>query len=108
MGALAKLDNVLPEEQQAISRQAGGLHPQRAGAVVHGDHGEARSAGIRKQLGHVVMVTQVLVGALAAENVGKTVTRAMSVDGDSLTIVLATSSSDGQPVVRTLVWTRIG
>lgn len=53
-------------------------------------------------------VTQTLLGALSPENVGQTVTRAMIVDGDTLTITLGTTSADGQRVVRTLIWTRVG
>jgi Lipocalin-like domain len=51
-------------------------------------------------------VTQVLYGALSPGDVGKTVTREMRVDGDTLTIELATTSGDGEPVTRTLVWRR--
>lgn len=53
-------------------------------------------------------VTQTLLGALSPENVGQTVTRAMTVVGDTLTISLETTSLDGQEVVRTLVWRRVG
>jgi len=53
-------------------------------------------------------VTQTLLGALSPENVGQTVTRKLTVTGDRLTIALETTSGDGQPVVRTLLWTRVG
>jgi hypothetical protein len=52
-------------------------------------------------------VTQTLVGALSAENVGHTVTREMTVVGDDLTIQLATTTVDGEAVTRTLRWRRI-
>ena len=52
-------------------------------------------------------VTQRLVGALSPENVGHTVTRAMTVDGDTLTIRLETTSR-GKEVTRTLTWKRVG
>jgi hypothetical protein len=52
-------------------------------------------------------VTQRLIGALSAENVGLVLTRAMSVDGDTLTIALATATANGEPVTRTLVWRRL-
>ena len=52
-------------------------------------------------------VTQTLVGALAAENVGLVVSRAMRVVGDELVIQLQTTSVDGAPVVRTLRWQRV-
>ena len=53
-------------------------------------------------------VTQRMVGALSNDNVGHVLTRGMTVDGDALTIELHTTSADGEPVTRTLVWSRIG
>ncbi|MFN7941131.1 MAG: lipocalin-like domain-containing protein [Thermoanaerobaculia bacterium] len=53
-------------------------------------------------------VTQHLQGALSPPNVGQTVTRAMSIAGGELTIRLETRSADGEQVVRTLVWRRVG
>jgi hypothetical protein len=50
-------------------------------------------------------VTQRLVGALSPADIGKVVTREMRVEGDRLTIELATSAG-GEPVTRTLIWTR--
>ena len=52
-------------------------------------------------------VTQRLDAALSAENVGMTLTRAMHVDGDQLTIRLRTTTG-GESVTRELVWKRIG
>jgi hypothetical protein len=51
-------------------------------------------------------VTQQLVGALSPSDVGKVVTREMRIEGDRLTIELATSSDEGEPLTRTLVWLR--
>jgi hypothetical protein len=51
-------------------------------------------------------VTQTLDGALSPGDVGKVVTREMHVDGDTLTIVLATTSGDGEGITRTLIWRR--
>jgi hypothetical protein len=51
-------------------------------------------------------VTQQLVGALSPGDVGKVVTREVRIDDDRLTIELATSSADGEPLTRTLVWLR--
>jgi hypothetical protein len=48
-----------------------------------------------------------LVGALSPENVGQVFTRAMSVDGEGLTIRLETASAGGEPIVRTLRWRRV-
>ena len=53
-------------------------------------------------------VTQQLVGALSKENVGLVVTRQMKVEGDTLTVQLDTTSAQGEPVVRTLIWQRAG
>ena len=51
-------------------------------------------------------VTQTLVGSLSPENVGHVLTRAMQVDGDRLTIEVATTTPDGEPATITLVWNR--
>jgi len=53
-------------------------------------------------------VTQTLLGALSPENVGHRVTRTMIVSGDTLTIRLTTTATDGQQVLRTLTWKRVG
>jgi len=53
-------------------------------------------------------VTQRLLGALSAENVGMVLTRGMLVEGDRLTIEVRTTAATGEPVTRTLVWQRIG
>jgi hypothetical protein len=53
-------------------------------------------------------VTQRLLGALSAENVGLVLTRGMQVEADRLTIRLRTTAATGEPVTRTLVWKRIG
>lgn len=53
------------------------------------------------------IVTQTLLGSLAASNVGMVLSRAMEVRGDSLFIKLDTTAADGIPVVRTLTWRRL-
>ncbi len=53
-------------------------------------------------------VTQTLNGSLSPGNVGMTLTRAMTVEGDRLSIRLETTSVEGEPVVRTLLWRRVG
>lgn len=53
-------------------------------------------------------VTQRLLGALSPENVGQLLTRAMTVQGDVLTIKLETATTSGEPVTRTLIWRRVG
>lgn len=53
-------------------------------------------------------VTQRLLGALSAENVGQVLTRAMIVEGAVLTIKLMTATAGGEPVTRTLTWRRVG
>ena len=52
-------------------------------------------------------VTQRLLGAISAANVGMTLTRAMSVRGNTLVIELETAAADGTPVTRTLTWERV-
>jgi len=52
-------------------------------------------------------VTQRLLGAIVAANVGMTLTRAMSVRGNTLVIQLQTAAADGTPVTRTLTWERL-
>jgi hypothetical protein len=51
-------------------------------------------------------VTQTLEGALAPDNVGLVVTRQMEVEGDLLTLRLPTTTTNGEPIVRTLQWRR--
>lgn len=53
-------------------------------------------------------VTQSLTGALSPENVGQVLTRVMTVEGNTLTIRLETTSGDGERVTRTLAWKRVG
>jgi hypothetical protein len=52
-------------------------------------------------------VTQELIGALSPGDVGKVVTRQFRINGDELVITLETTSSDGKPVIRTLLWKRL-
>ena len=53
-------------------------------------------------------VAHTLLGALTPGNVGMTVSRTLTVDGDRLEIRLDTTTPEGEPVTRTLVWKRIG
>jgi hypothetical protein len=53
-------------------------------------------------------VTQRLLGALSQENVGSILTRAIDVQGDTLSIQLQTNRPDGMAVTRTLTWKRVG
>jgi hypothetical protein len=53
-------------------------------------------------------VTQRLLGALSQENVGSVLTRAMDVQGNTLSIQLQTTHPDGTAVTRTLIWNRVG
>jgi hypothetical protein len=54
------------------------------------------------------VVTQKLLGSLSKQNVGATISRMMTVAGDSLVIKLETVAWNGAPVTRTLTWERIG
>jgi hypothetical protein len=53
-------------------------------------------------------VTQTLVGALSAENVGQVLTRSMTVVNDELTIQIQMTRGDAEPITRTLRWRRVG
>jgi hypothetical protein len=53
------------------------------------------------------VVTQRFLGALSPEDVGKEVTRRLRVVDDRLTVEVDTTSADGEPVTRTLVWERV-
>jgi Lipocalin-like domain len=53
-------------------------------------------------------VRTLLLGALSQENVGREFTRTMSVAGDELTIRLETATPDGEAILRTLRWKRVG
>ena len=52
-------------------------------------------------------VTQELIGALSPGDVGKVVTRRFRISGAELVIALDATSSDGEPVTRTLRWRRL-
>ena len=54
------------------------------------------------------VVTQRLLGALSKAHVGATLSREMTVQGDSLVIRLDTTAWDGTPLTRTLTWQRVG
>ena len=49
-----------------------------------------------------------LEGALTRDNVGLEVLRKLSVEGDRLVIRLETTTTEGEPISRTLVWRRVG
>ena len=54
------------------------------------------------------VVSTLLLAALSQENVGQTYQRQIRVDGNILTLRLATSTATGEPVTRTLKWQRVG
>lgn len=90
------------------AESAAALEPSRAG------HNNSRAVGgYDAYFGRYTVdettgeVTQILDGALAAENVGIVVTRRMVVAGDELTLRLPTTAVDGTPVTRTLKWRRV-
>jgi hypothetical protein len=51
-------------------------------------------------------VTTTLEGSLSPEDVGSVFTREMQVNGDTLTIKLATTRADGERITRVLSWRR--
>ena len=52
------------------------------------------------------IVTQTLEGTISPRDAGRVVTRHMRVENDVLTITVETSTLEGEPVTRTLVWER--
>lgn len=52
-------------------------------------------------------VSHRLEGALTTKNVGMEVSRTLTVDGDSLFTQIETTTIDGEPIVRTLIWERV-
>jgi len=52
-------------------------------------------------------VAHTLVGSINPGNIGMTVYRNLLVEGDKLTIKLETTTQEGEPVIRTLIWKRI-
>jgi len=53
------------------------------------------------------IVTHHLEAAIFPGDIGKSITRHFSLSGDTLTIKFSTTTRDGTPVTRTLVWTRL-
>jgi len=53
------------------------------------------------------VVTQTLSGSISPNDVGRVVSRQMTVHDGLLTIRLETTTSDGESVTRTLVWERV-
>jgi hypothetical protein len=52
-------------------------------------------------------VAHTLIGSITPANIGMTVYRNLKVEANQLTIQLETSTPEGEPVIRTLVWERI-
>jgi len=52
-------------------------------------------------------VAHTLVGSINPGNIGMTVYRNLLVEGDKLTIKLETTTPQGEPVIRTLIWKKI-
>jgi len=59
---------------------------------------------VNEQTGKVV---HTLIGSITPANIGITVSRDLRVHDDTLTIQLETTTHEGEPVTRTLVWKRI-
>ncbi|MGN6249604.1 MAG: lipocalin-like domain-containing protein [Ginsengibacter sp.] len=59
---------------------------------------------VDEENGHVA---HTLIGSVVSENIGITVSRDVRVNDDNLIIQLETTSADGEPVTRTLIWNRI-
>lgn len=52
-------------------------------------------------------VAHTLTGSITPSNIGMTVSRDLRVNDDKLTIQLETTTLEGEPIVRTLIWKRI-
>jgi hypothetical protein len=52
-------------------------------------------------------VSHTIIGSIIPENVGMTVSRNLRVDETKLTIQLETTTTQGEPITRTLTWKRI-
>jgi len=52
-------------------------------------------------------VAHTLIGSINPSNIGLTVFRELRVNGDELTIELETTTPEGEPIVRNLIWQRI-
>ena len=59
------------------------------------------------RIGSDGQVVHRLEAALSPANVGLEVSRTLTVDGDTLTIVLATATQGGEAITRTLTWRRM-
>lgn len=59
---------------------------------------------VNEQTGKVM---HTLIGSITPANIGITVSRDLRVHDDTLTIQLETTTPQGEPVTRTLVWKRI-
>jgi hypothetical protein len=89
-----------PAQVDAEPRHAGGANNSAAGNGYDAYFG-------RYSVSADGTVTQELIGALSPGDVGKVVTRRFHINGDALAITLETTSSDGNPVTRTLRWRRL-
>ncbi|KAB1158100.1 lipocalin-like domain-containing protein [Flavobacterium luteum] len=52
-------------------------------------------------------VAHVLIGSITPSNIGMTVLRNLRIKKNKLIIQLETTSTEGEPIIRTLVWKRI-
>jgi hypothetical protein len=52
-------------------------------------------------------VTHTLIGSITPSNIGMIVSRNLRVNGNNLTIQLETTTPEGEPIIRTLIWKRI-
>jgi len=99
---------------QFMKRDRTAGDPSQEGPTKAGGNNSRSLGGYDAYFGRYVVdettgvVTQTLDGALAAENVGMVVTRALQVRGDELSLELPTTAMDGTPVIRTLRWRRVG
>jgi hypothetical protein len=52
-------------------------------------------------------VSHTLIGSINPDNIGMTVVRDLRVNQNQLTIQLETTTSEGEPIIRTLIWGKL-
>lgn len=52
-------------------------------------------------------VAHTLIGSINPINIGMTTTRSLRVEVDQLTLQLETTTPEGEPIIRTLIWSRL-
>ena len=73
-------------------------------AAISGYDAYFGSYAVDEDTGHV---SHTIIGSIIAGNVGMTVSRNLRADENKLTIQLETTTTQGEPITRTLTWKRV-